>query len=737
MTHSRRAQRWFRNRKFVASAAGMAIAAGFLLPVSSASAAEDALPGEGWNCSAGYVALTFDDGPDISARDRTSWILDTLRSYRAHATFFDLGERINDRYQPTRPDLVLRQETEGHVVGNHTWDHPDLTRVSSTEVRSQLTRANDAITGTGASRPSLFRPPYGYSNADVAAIGESLGLRQVLWDVNKGDTAASSPSAVSDPVLAAVRSGSVVVLHDWAPHTAEALPTILDGLKARNLCPGLLKPSDTYNAQIRSYVTVVADPNGPNTSTPRECPCTIFAPTQVPTTVATSATGPHEVGVRFAADVPGVVTAVRFYKASTNTGSHPVRIWSNGGALLGSGTTGTETASGWQQVAIPGGVRVEPGTPYVASYSAPVGRFSQDAGYFSASAGSSPLRALASTTTAGNGLYATATGVFPTRTYNASNYWVDVVFVPDSTQDIPLAARDDSASTAFQSPLSVAAPGVLSNDSGTGLSVSAWTQPSHGSVSVAPSGAYTYMPASGFSGVDSFTYTARDSAGSTGTATVTINVAGPAVTLARDTFTRTVSGSWGTADLGGSWTPGSSVLSVDGQRGRFAMTPGRTRQAFLPGVTARDTNSKVALQLDSAPGGSGAYASIVTRRVAESVEYRGTARIQANGAVNALIYRMNSTQPETVIGPEVSIPGLTAAPGSTLALRLKAVGTNPTVLSLTVWQEGTAEPLPQVTARDSTAALQSAGMTGLTSALSSRSSTGVGFRYDDFLVSAP
>jgi hypothetical protein len=85
----------------------------------------------------------------------------------------------------------------------------------------------------------------------------------VLWDVNTGDTAATSPSAVSSAVLDRVRSGSVVVLHDWAPHTAEALPAILEGLKARNLCPGLVAPSDTYNAQIREYRGMArVPPNG-------------------------------------------------------------------------------------------------------------------------------------------------------------------------------------------------------------------------------------------------------------------------------------------------------------------------------------------------------------------------------------------------------------------------------------------------------------------------------------------
>jgi hypothetical protein len=431
-----------------------------------------------------------------------------------------------------------------------------------------------------------------------------------------------------------------------------------------------------------------------------------------------------------------MITAVRFYKGSANTGAHPVRLWSNSGTLMGSASAGNETSSGWQQVDIPGGVRVQANTPYVASYSAPVGRFAQDINYFTSSAGSAPLRGLASTTSSLNGIYATATGAFPTRSYSASSYGVDVVFVPDTDlPPAPLAAKDDTASASNETALVVAAPGVLANDSGTGLSVSAWTQPAHGTVTMQASGAYTYTPAAGFSGADSFTYTVRDQAGASASATVTVTVSAPKAVLARDSFTRTLTGTWGTADLGGSWTPNSSTLSVDGQRGVFTLSPGQTRQVFL-GANATDTDAKATVQLSAVPGGSGAYASIVSRRVAPSVEYRGTVRVLPNGSVSALIYRMNGSDPATIIGSEVTVPGLSAAPGSTLSLRLTSTGVSPTRLALTVWQAGTAQPAAQVTATDSTAALQKAGLTGLTAAISSKSTTGMKLSFDDFLLGA-
>ena len=720
-------------RRWWAIVAAAALVTGILLPSAPALRAESGPQASGWDCSSGFVSMTFDDGPNVFNEDRTSWILDTLRDYGVHATFFILGERVADPNQPTRPDLVLREASEGHTVANHSWNHPDLTKLSTSDVQLQLSRDNDAITAAGAPRPTFFRPPYGYTNANVEAVGESLGLRQVIWDVNKGDTAATSTAGVSDPVLAAVRPGSVVVLHDWAPYTAEALPTILDGLKSRHLCPGLLERTTAYNAQLRGYVAVVPDPNGPHDSSPRQCPCSVFSPLQAPSLLASAATGPHELGMRFAADVPGVITAIRFYKAAVNTGPHPVRLWSSGGQLLGSGSAQSETASGWQQVDIPGGVHVQAATQYIASYSAPAGRFAQDVNFFATAAGSSPIRGLATAAGAANGLYATAAGSFPNRTYAASNYWVDVVFVPDPPAPAG-SAVDDVGSTAFETALSVPAPGVLANDIGSGLVVSAWSQPQHGSVSMTGPGGYTYTPAAGFSGPDAFTYTVTDTAGSTASATVRITVSAGAI-VARDTFTRSAAGGWGTADLGGVWTPTNTLLSVDGQRGVLGLSAGQSRQVFLNSVSKRDTDTTASVRLDTAPGGSGAYASVVARRVAPTVEYRGTARVQANGAVSALIYRMNGSLPETVIGQEVVVPGLSGAPGSTLSLRLRAAGASPTTLSLTVWQSGTTEPSPQVTASDSTAALQLAGVPGVTAALSSRNGpTVVRFSFDDVVI---
>ena len=163
---------------------------------------------------------------------------------------------------------------------------------------------------------------------------------------------------------------------------------------------------------------------------PSGCPCTLFASTARPVTAASTDRKAVEVGVRFRADVDGLVTGVRFYKGTGNTGTHLGRLWSNTGTQLASATFSGETTSGWQQVNFATPVRVTAGTTYVASYYAPVGRYSEDEGYFAtAGVDRAPLHAPADAVGAPNGVYRYGNGGgFPASTYASTNYWVDVVF---------------------------------------------------------------------------------------------------------------------------------------------------------------------------------------------------------------------------------------------------------------------------------------------------------------------
>jgi methionine-rich copper-binding protein CopC len=160
------------------------------------------------------------------------------------------------------------------------------------------------------------------------------------------------------------------------------------------------------------------------------CPCSLFETTSVPGTTAAGDTSAVEVGVKFRADVNGNVTGVRFYKGPGNTGTHVGNLWSATGANLATATFTGETASGWQQVNFATPVPVTAGTTYVASYHAPAGRYAADGGFFNTATVNSPLTGLANGTDGPNGVYLYGPGGFPTQSFGATNYWVDVVFTP-------------------------------------------------------------------------------------------------------------------------------------------------------------------------------------------------------------------------------------------------------------------------------------------------------------------
>lgn len=131
-----------------------------------------------------------------------------------------------------------------------------------------------------------------------------------------------------------------------------------------------------------------------------------------------------EVGVRFVADVPGVVTAIRFHRGTFNEGPHIGTLWGPDGSVLGSVAFPTAAGVGWQIGVLTTPVEIEAGTPYVASYHAPRGRYSSSQDFFVRAYAAPPLRV---DVAGGIFVYADFPRL-PTQSYRSSNYWVDVVF---------------------------------------------------------------------------------------------------------------------------------------------------------------------------------------------------------------------------------------------------------------------------------------------------------------------
>jgi methionine-rich copper-binding protein CopC len=158
------------------------------------------------------------------------------------------------------------------------------------------------------------------------------------------------------------------------------------------------------------------------------CPCTIWPSSATPAVVADPDNGGIEVGVKFRTTQAGTITKIRFYKGTTNTGTHVGSLWTRTGTKLASVTFTGESPSGWQEATFATQVTVAANTTYVASYYAPGGHYSVSENYFTSATTRGPLTALQNGTDGANGVYryGTSSG-FPTSGYQSSNYWVDVV----------------------------------------------------------------------------------------------------------------------------------------------------------------------------------------------------------------------------------------------------------------------------------------------------------------------
>ena len=158
------------------------------------------------------------------------------------------------------------------------------------------------------------------------------------------------------------------------------------------------------------------------------CPCSIWSTSAVPERIEID-TNAQELGLKFKSDVAGQITAIRFYKGAQNTGVHTGTIWSSAGVALGTVTFSNETASGWQTATFVNPVPIAANTTYVVSYHTNVGYYGVTEPGLTVAVDNGPLHALADAASGGNGVYALGNGgVFPNQTWDASNYWVDIVF---------------------------------------------------------------------------------------------------------------------------------------------------------------------------------------------------------------------------------------------------------------------------------------------------------------------
>lgn len=186
------------------------------------------------------VALTFDDGPNPAT---TNQALDTLSKYGIKATFFVLGKNVSGN-----EEILKRMKADGHVIGNHSWSHPVLSKLSLDEAKKQITDTEDALTKVLGSSSKLMRPPYGAITDDIR---NSLDLSFIMWNVDSLDWKSKNEASILTEIQRQVRNGSIILMHDIHAETVNALPKIIDYLKEQGY--HFVTVPEMLNSRLKSH----------------------------------------------------------------------------------------------------------------------------------------------------------------------------------------------------------------------------------------------------------------------------------------------------------------------------------------------------------------------------------------------------------------------------------------------------------------------------------------------------
>ena len=188
------------------------------------------------------VALSFDAA---WGNEDTQTLIDILDRYGVSTTFFVVGDWV-DKY----PESVKALADAGNEVMNHSSNHAHFSSLSDQQIAADITACNEKIAAVTSVTPSLFRCPYGEYDDHVIQGVEALGMKAIQWDVDSLDWKGISAQEIQQRVLKNVRSGSIILFHNAAEHTPEALPGIIEALQADGytIVPvsQLLLSGDTY-----------------------------------------------------------------------------------------------------------------------------------------------------------------------------------------------------------------------------------------------------------------------------------------------------------------------------------------------------------------------------------------------------------------------------------------------------------------------------------------------------------
>ncbi|KJF27443.1 hypothetical protein TZ02_07805 [Clostridium aceticum] len=183
------------------------------------------------SASTNKIALTFDDGPN---EKYTNQVLQVLKQHNVPATFFVLGSKVEKH-----PEILRRMVSEGHVVGNHTWIHPDLRRVTENRLATEMQTTEDIIYQTIGLRTALMRPPYGAVAPQVIEGLRDLDYKVINWSVDSVDWRDQNIDKILINTLPDVRQGGILLFHDAGGDgesraaTVAVLPELIHTLRAQ------------------------------------------------------------------------------------------------------------------------------------------------------------------------------------------------------------------------------------------------------------------------------------------------------------------------------------------------------------------------------------------------------------------------------------------------------------------------------------------------------------------------
>lgn len=203
-----------------------------------------------------YVALTFDDGPHASNTPR---LLNILRARNVKATFYVIGKNV-DLY----PDIVRRTVAEGHEIGNHSYTHPVLSKLSQASLFSEIRKTDDAIMRAAGVRPRTLRPPYGaLTQSQRELVMATFGYPTIMWSVDPLDWKKPGAGVVTSRIVQGTNAGAIILVHDLHASSVDAMPATIDALLRRGYrfvtVSQLLAMNQSAQVQVQGPREALAD----------------------------------------------------------------------------------------------------------------------------------------------------------------------------------------------------------------------------------------------------------------------------------------------------------------------------------------------------------------------------------------------------------------------------------------------------------------------------------------------